>query len=100
LKGFLINVVDAKFQVIAAIRMKSSAFETAVTVYQPAGCRIPEVMNLQTLHMFMTVIFHVPYYLFLDAVKENLFVFTPRRRIGGAGIQLHPFLALEVNGSQ
>jgi hypothetical protein len=100
LKGFLINVVDAKFQVITAIRVKSSAFETAGTIYQPAGCRIPEGVNLRTLHMLMTLIFHVPYYLFLDAVKVKLFVFTPRRRIGGGGIQLHSSLALAVDGSQ
>jgi hypothetical protein len=99
LKGFVIKVVDAKFQVITAIRMKSNAFEMVVTIYQPAGCRIPEGMNIQTLHMLTTIIFHVPYYLFLDVVKVKLFVFTPRRRIGGAGIQLRPFLALEVDGS-
>jgi hypothetical protein len=74
LKGFLINVVDAKFQVITAIRMKANAFETVVTIYHPAGRRIPEVVNLRTLHMLMTVIFHVPHCLFLDVVKVKLFV--------------------------
>lgn len=59
LKGFLINDVDAKFQVITDILIKSSTFETVVTFYQPAGRRIPDVVGLRTLHMLLRGIFRV-----------------------------------------